>query len=139
MAKIQGRLGRLAVSSDGGTTWVQVNGIQDMTFTGNADELDVSAHDSGQFREYLQGRKDATIDGTLWWDEADPGQNIVKNAYFSSTRIDMRFRMEENTGRDEIFTKGIVTSYSPASPNDDAASVDFTLRVTGDFTPSTQP
>jgi TP901-1 family phage major tail protein len=139
MAKIQGRLGALAVSSDGGVNWDTVAGAQDLTFNGNADTIDVSSHDSGQFREFLQGRKDATLDGSLFWDEADPGQGIIKNAYFSSTRIDVRFRMQEATGKDEIFAKAVVTTFGESSPNDDGAAVDVTLQITGDFTPSTQP
>ena len=138
MGKIAGRIGRLAVSSDGGTTFETVGGVQDMSMTGNADELDVSAHDTGQFREYIQGRKDASIDGSMWWDESDVGQEIIKNAYFSATRIDVRFRMEEGVGLDEITAKGIVTTMSPTSPNDDAAAWDFTLRLRGDFTFSKQ-
>ncbi len=139
MSKIQGRLGTLDVSSDGGATWVPVLGAQDISFTGNADELDVSAHDSGIFREYLQGRIDASIDFALWWDEDDPGQGIIKQSYFGALRFDVRFRMQVGSGKDEYKAKCWVTSFSPSSPNDDAASVDVTLRVTGNFTNTSQP
>jgi hypothetical protein len=109
-----------------------------MSFSGNQDELEATCHESGQYREYISGHKDATIDGSMFWDSEDPGQEIVSNAFFSSTKIDVRFRMQEATAAKEILSKGIITSWSPSAPNDDMASIDFTLRLSGDFTLSTQ-
>ena len=66
------------------------------------------------------------------------GQEIIINGYFSGTRIDVRYRPDVGTGKNEMKFKAIVTSDSFASPNDDMASMDVTLRATGDFSRSPQ-
>ena len=138
MSKIPGRYGRIDVSSDGGANWETFGEITDMSMSCDADTIDVSSHSTGQFREFLQGRKGATLDGSAWWDQADAGQAIVKASYFSGTKIDVRYRPEELAGTDEFIGKGDVTSLSPSSPNDDGTSVDFTIQLSGDFTPQIQ-
>lgn len=134
MAKIAGRLGRVAVSNDGGVTFFEVNGITDQTLNAAAAEINVTSHDSGQFEEFIQGRKDATLDLSLLWDEGDVGQGIIKTAFFSATQIRVRFRMQEGVGFAEFTQQAIVTSFAPASPNDDASTVDATLRISGSYT-----
>ena len=138
MSKIQGRLGRMAVSSDGAINYFILGCIIDMNLAGSAAEIKVTCHEDGQFEQYLQGRKEATVDGSAYWDEDDTGQNIVEDAFFNSTGLDVRFRMQEGTGKKEYEGKAIVTSWNESSPNDDAATVDFTLRINGDFTKSFQ-
>lgn len=139
MARIQGRLGRVAVSDDGGASYVDVGCIQDATLNGSLDEIEVTCHESGTVREYLQGRRDATLDLTIWWDEDDPGQDKISAAYFGDSTLKVRFRMEEAAGKDEIIADAFVTSYTENSPNDDAASLDVSMRITGAFSPSAQP
>ena len=138
MTKIAGRLGRVAVSSDGGTTFFEVAGITDMSLSAAQAELNATAHDSGQFEEFINGRKDATLDLSLLWDEDDPGQNVITEAFTSATRIDVRFRMQEKLTAVEFLAKAIVTGYSPSAPNDDIATADVTLRVSGDFSFASQ-
>ena len=139
MARIAGRLGRIAVSSDGGSTFVILGCLIDGTLNGSNEELDVTCHEDGQFKDFISGRKDATIDASLHWDEADAGQVKVKDAFFADSILRVRFRMQEATGLQEYEANSIVTNFSPTSPNDDVADVDVTFRLKGDFTPTAQP
>lgn len=140
MSKIQGRLGRVAISDDGGSIYVDINGIQEATLNGALDEIETTSHDTGTVRTYLQGRRDATIDLSMFWDEADPGQDKVSAAFFGQTVPKLRFRMEEATGLDEFLdVDAFVTSYTEGSPNDDAATLDVSFRITGAFSPAAQP
>lgn len=134
MGKIAGRISTLEVSSDGGATFFELKGATDITLNSNQAELTTTAHDSGQFEEYVPGRKDFSLDVGLRYDEADPGQNILVDAFFSGTTLDWRFRMQVGTGNRQWLVKAFPTSLSPAGPNDDVASLDVTLRCTGPMT-----
>lgn len=138
MPKIAGRLSTLEISTDGGTTYLEVKGAADMTLNGSTAELTTTSHDSGGFEEYIPGRSDFTIDLSLRHDEADPGQDLLQDSFFSKTVVDWRFRMQVFAGLDEYKVKGFISSLSPAGPNDDVASMDATIRCTGVMTRSSQ-
>lgn len=138
MAKIAGRLSTLEVSADGGSTYYEVKGAVDLKLNGSQAELKSTSHDSGQFEEYEPGRKDMTMDVSCRFNQDDAGQAIVKDAYFSASKIDIRFRMETNTGREQYTAKAFPSSLGPSGPDDDIASIDFTLRISGPLTKSLQ-
>ena len=138
MPKIAGRISTIEISTDGGSTFHEVKGASDVTLSGNQAELTTTSHDSGQFEEYIPGRKDFTIDLGLRYDEADPGQDLLMDSFYSGTTVDWRFRMQVGTGLDQYLCKGFCSSLSPAGPNDDVASMDATIRVTGPVTRQTQ-
>jgi len=134
MARIAGRLSTLDVSTDGGTNYTPVLCIADLTFNGEGEELDSTCHDDGVFRAFEAGRIAASIDGTLRWDESDPGQVILEGSAFDRTKLDYRFRMNVGSGNREYLAQGIVTNWSPTGPNDDIAGLDVTIRLSGTIT-----
>jgi hypothetical protein len=101
-------------------------------------ELNATCKESGAYEEFLAGRKDATIDITMHWDEEDDGQNKLASAHFSDTTVVVQYRMEEASGKDQHVVTCLVTAWNPDSPNDDIADISATLRVTGSYAPSTQ-
>ncbi len=139
MSKIAGRLGRVAISTDGGASFTDVNGISDMTFNTTTEEIDVTTHDDNIFRTFIQGRKEGSLDLSMMWDEDDPGQNALRNAYFGATQPQFRFRLQEGTNRQEFLASGFISNWTPAAPNDDAATMDVTIRFSGAFSPGLQP
>lgn len=138
MAKVAGRIQTLDVSTDGGSTWTAVGGIVDGSFNGSQEELDSTAHDDGQYRTYVPGRKDFTIDVPLRWNQDDSGQAVLKAAFFAATVLTVRFRMEVGSGRDNWQASAFVTSFAPSGPNDDIASLDCSLRISSSVSPSAQ-
>lgn len=138
MAHIAGRVGRLYVSDNGGSSFTLLGGVVDMSLGGSKAELDTTDHDSGIWREFINGRLDATLDATLNWDEADTGQEKVRDAFYSDSTLVIRFRMQEGSGSEENEATALVTSFGPSSPNDDVATVDVTFRLTGNFAESAQ-
>jgi predicted secreted protein len=134
MSKQAGRISTLEVSADGGATYLEVKGASDITLNSSQAELTTTSHDSGQYEEYIPGRKDFTIDLGLRYDETDPGQANMVSAFYSGTVMDFRFRMQVGTGLKQWLVKGFCTSLTPAGPNDDVASMDATIRCTGPLT-----
>lgn len=139
---IAGKLSRLEVSTDTGTTWLKVGGRVDMGLNLNKGEIDASHMDGEDWSNFLQGRKDATIDFSLRYIEDDEGQAALIDHFFASSgieeEIDVRFRLQEKTGAREFTGKGFVTSLS--IPAADEAPTDMTgsIRINGPITKAEQ-
>lgn len=138
MSKIAGRLGRVYVSSNGGSTYYSVNGVGDFTLSTEITPIDVTSHDSGQFREYIPGHKTGTFDFSCKLDEDDAGQAIVVDGVSSGSTLVFKVRNQEGTGEYEWIFAGMVKSVTNSSPNDDAATFDVSVQITGDFSRQTQ-
>jgi hypothetical protein len=138
MAKIEGRLQTMAVDNGGG--FVNINGIVDGSFTLEVEELDSTTHDSGAFRSFLGGRGMATVELTLRYDEADPGQlSLATAAIGQLDTYGWRFRQQVGGGfKQWTSTSGMVTSYNPSGPNDDLAELSVSIRMSGTITDTTQ-
>ncbi len=140
MSKVHGRFGSLLVSDDGGSTYIRVGGLEEIDPDGNLDEVECTNKDSGKVREYLAGRRDLVVSANGFWDGTDPGQLIVKTAFYDISNLLLQFRMEDLTGADEwLDVDSIVTNYAPGSPNDDATTLALSFRVTGEHIPTAQP
>lgn len=138
MAKIAGRLSRALISSNGGTTYVYVNGIVDVAFNYNQGEIDVTAHDDGDARTYITGRKDGTLDLKMRYDEGDPGQVQLQASIVAGSVVLFKFRMIETTGLREWRASGFPTKCTISGPNDAEAGYDVTVRLTGPVTQTVQ-
>lgn len=136
---IAGKVSSLEVSTNGGSTWTLVTGRVDMTLNLNKGEIEASHMDGGDWSNYLAGRKDATVDFTLRYMEDDPGQVILIDNYFGSgTEIDVRFRLQTGTGKNQFSGKGIVTSLSPAPGDEAPTDMSGTIRINGALTKAAQ-
>lgn len=129
MSAIAGRLSKIKVSDDGGSSFVNLGGIVDATLNINIDELETTTHDSNGAREYIPNHHDATIDGSLRWDEDNVGQQKVLDAVFDKTVLQFQMTMQTSTGRVRFDADGFATNFSPSGPLDDTAQVDFTIRL----------
>lgn len=138
MAKIAGLNGRFYVSSDGGSNYTLFGGATDVSLSGSQDAYDVTSKDSSLYKEYLAGRKTATLDVSCFWDEADAGQDIVRTAFFAGTNVYVRFYLTTASGAVKYESNAIITSYAPSSPNDDVSTMDISFQLTGSFAEGTQ-
>lgn len=130
MGCIAGRLSRVNISGDNGTTFLNLGGIVDATLNGNVDELECTSHDSGGVREYEPNFFDATMDLTMRWDEDDLGQVVLESTLLPTpTTFKVQFYLEGKTGRRRYDADAFITSFSPSGPLDDTASLDVSLRL----------
>ena len=136
---IAGRISKVAIDDGGG--FVDIGGLMDATLNGAIAELDSTSKDDGQYRTFIVGHRDATLDLSLHWEEDDAGQIKLKENAFAATTASaiFRFRMEEATGKQEFSVTGFVTGFNPTSPLDEVADLDVTVRLSGDFSPTAQP
>lgn len=139
---IAGKVSKLEVSSDAGTTWIPVLGRVDMGLNLNKSEIDASHMDADDWASYLQGRKDGTIDFSLRYIEDDEGQAALIENYFASkdteTDLDIRFRLQELTGANEFTGKAFVNSLTITAADEAPSDMNGSLRINGKVTKAKQ-
>lgn len=139
MTEVAGRKGRLHVSDDAGSTWTLVGGVQDMDFTGTMGELEITAHEDGQNRAYIAGKRDIAVSGTLNCEEDDAGQILVHDDFFSTgDGLWGRYRTQEASGAKELEGPIIITEFSKSGPNDDVATTALGFRFSAAPTSTAQ-
>ena len=122
--------------------------LVDVSISGNVDELETTVHNNssigaagsnpthGTARTYIPNFHDETADVSMRYDEADECQEFMLVAAFGSFLYHFWYIPAPNptTGTSAGLVKTIwgdcfATSFSPSSPLDDTASVDFSLRL----------
>lgn len=131
--KIQGRFGKLKLSTDGGTVYNDIAGIADITVNANGAEVKVTSHDDGPFETYLPGRNDFSMDVSAMYDASSAEQAAIIATRFASDQDTLFFKymVKEATGIYALTCQGVITKCTLGSPNDDATKFDFTVRLAG--------
>ncbi len=138
MSPKQGRLSSLGVSTTGGAPYTAIDSAVDLAFNRSKSEINVTDRGSGSWTEFLPGRKDATIDGTVNWDIADAALMTLLAAFEDDSGIDILFRLDTVADEKEWTASVIVTNFSTPAPGEDKASVNITLRINGAPSEATQ-
>lgn len=130
---IPGRLGRVRINVDGGVTqnFLDIKGIVDQTLNGNLSEYETTSHDSAGHKEFIPGLDDATVDLSCRWLESDPAQIALWASYFNKTTLGCQLTFDTVSGHSLFTGQCFPTSMSGSAPNDDVASLDITLRLSG--------
>lgn len=129
---VAGKLSSLEVSKDG-NAFVPVFGRTDMSLSLSRGDIDASHMDDDGWAEYLPGRRDWTISGTLRYVEEDEGQKILVDNYFSTFAegefITVRFTLKPNGRKFE--GRAYVNQLEPAPADESPTDMTITLRGTG--------
>lgn len=126
---VAGKLSKLFVGT--ATPDTEVKGRVDWNFNLDKTEIDGSHMDvENGWSLFLQGRKSATITGTVRYIEEDPGQVLlVANAFDDDAVLKTKFSF--TTAGDEYTCDAFVTNINPSPPDEDVTNMSFTMRVTG--------
>lgn len=124
-----GRLGRIAVSADGGATWIDVGSLLDGTADFSVETIDCTNHDSDGIRQQHPSFRSLSIDLTANYVDADPGQKIILDAMSASTEIGVRWRNLTGVGKREIGGRCFPNALNLTMPNEDKAEFGATLTV----------
>lgn len=102
-------LGNIDVSTDGGTTWLNVGGMNDAGFSPKADVLDKTAFNSGSSaKSKFLGMDDGQIALAGDYIAADTGQVALRNAKINKTGIRVRIKWDGTAGH---FVDCVVSDY----------------------------
>lgn len=137
-AAIAGYKAKLYVSTDGGNTYNLVGEVRNLTLRVEADNIDVTSHDSAGWREFIQGLKQWTATAEALYVDTNAQQDAVYAALTGGTVIDLRIYAEEASGKEQWEGEARVTSWELSGPNDDAAVVNLEFQGTGALTKGVQ-
>ena len=135
MAVTRGRI--QDVSIDGNTLGKSV----DATLVVESGEITVTTHDSDDWEEFLQGRKSATIEVSVRYDEADTAQAALITASYAESTVAVIWvsRGLATSGAQRYTATAFVSAQPFESPNDEENKASFTLRITGAIVRDTVP
>ncbi len=98
------------------------------TFEENTAEIDVSSKTGGRAMRVVAGRYDATVTLDGLYVPDDNAYQALKAAERAGTLIKIR-RQEEDADLEEA--SALITQISEAAPDQDAATISISLRISG--------
>jgi hypothetical protein len=139
LAIAEGRLAYLMVAEDGKTpTYQKVGKRVDLSLNLSRNENEAPHADDEGWTEYLMGRRNATIDGTVRYDESDAGQQALIDHYFGDKEILIKFALETGSGKAEYTGKGFITNLTPSPPDEGPTDMSISIRINGKLEKETQ-
>jgi len=118
----------------GSPVWTKVGGQKDASITMGLDEIDVTDKDSAGWPENLPGNRNVEIEFDAFLIEDNPGFDEMKKGFWDvpPKDLDLRLKTPAHTYRGYFR----LTEMPIEAPLDDAASVSFSLKLTGVLTPA---
>lgn len=111
--------------------WLVAAGQRDATFDENNNLIDVSSKDSGRTEEVLMGRLSQTLTLDMLYMYNETGYNALKDASRNGTLVQLRRRFQ---GSDLEYADAYVETRSESFPDQDAAVIALTFRISGSWT-----
>jgi predicted secreted protein len=136
---IAGYIGKVYVSDDGGSTYVEVGETRDVKFNNQQGMFDATSHGSGGNKEVIPGIRDwsATI-GALYV-SSDVAQDKLASAVAAGTKLKFRFDPEGTaTGKERFAGDGYLTNFELSYPNADLITENVQITGSGALVKSTQ-
>lgn len=125
-------IGKTTTIADASGNLANVDSIGDISLS--ADEIEVTTYGASEWKQYIQGLKDAgTFDLTLNYDSTDPSNNRLITAFNSgeSKQYTVTFP-DASTFVFSAFVSGV----GMAHPKDDKVQRTFTMRPDGMIPPT---
>lgn len=114
----------------GTPVWSEIDDARDVTLNLEAGEADASRRGS-EWREFLQGLKDASIDLELVYDGADANFILLRDAFLNGTSIDVYVADAATGGAAEgLRMTAIVTGFTRNEPMEDILTTSVTIKPT---------
>lgn len=108
---------------------------KDVELSLDSDEIDVTTRNSGDWKEFLQGHKEWTLDIEQLWVGADDGIQALIDSWLQGTTLSVAIKDENGLGWDGT---AFVQSLRLAQPLTDAVGLPCTLRGTGELSQDTE-
>lgn len=133
MAKLAGIKGEIWTSTS------KIPNIQNYDMTVDANEVDASDHDSGEWGETMNTTKKWVIDVTALYNDGDPIQESLYDAEIANTIIPIELRPNGTaTGRKKFSGNAKVKGWKQTGPQEGPQGLTFTLSGQGPLTRGVQ-
>lgn len=121
------------------TNYTLVGSLQSVNFSDTSEQLVSNNKDNGARTTKLAGNQDSTLTGTVEWEhDVDAGQDILWNGVKSTTTKTVYFLVTTDvTGDIQFRGNGVATNWDLGLANNEIATADFEIAVSGDYTKET--
>lgn len=127
------------LSPDGGTTWVPIIEMKDVTIKRTTKMLDATSHSSGGHEDYVAGVDGWTATVAALTVFSDASFTDIEAAYAAKTKLDFRFDPAGTaSGKPRYQGFGLLEDLEEKLPNLDLVEFTATIRGLGVLTYSTQ-
>ncbi len=124
---VQGFLGDLKISTDGGTVWNTIATVRDVNIDISASEIDDSSRAGGQWGGDVPGQKKASIDFEMLHDAANTQYGVLKDACLAGTEV-MLWALDASGGTG-LQAYYYITSMKGSQPLDGRQVDSFTAKL----------
>jgi predicted secreted protein len=135
---VQGYNAKLAISIDGGSTYLTVAELSSYDLTSSQATMDATSHDSAGWEESLGGRKSWTLSANALFIEADQAQINARVMLENGTLCKLRVRPQTGSNKDQYIGDGFVTSWKQTAPATEPHAVAFEIKGSGALVKSAQ-
>ena len=139
---LPGFVAKLFIADSGLTTpFNSIAEARELTLDIEHEVIDVTSHDSNEFREFIRGLRNWTLTAAVLHLTGDTdGQKKIRAAILSGVTLEMELREESNDTGDPLWSGTVLVSATSLSfPNDDAMTGDITLQGSGVLVEGTIP
>jgi hypothetical protein len=131
VAKSQGYLGTLEISTDGGSNYSVVGSLTDISRKPKRATMDTSNHDDAGTNSHIAGRKSYDMSAKGFYDAVDVGQIAMNAAIESGAIVKLRYRPNPGVGNTEYIHSALVTGGDDDSPNAAPNAISYSMQCTG--------
>lgn len=131
MPKIRGV--EVLVQVKSGSSYVTIGGQKDATLTVDADTIDATTKDEGDWRVYLSGLKTWSVSCDGLYVDGDAAQQALINSFYTGTPVEIKMA-KSGTGAFTASGQAIVTHLEIAAAMEDAVTFSVEFQGTGALT-----
>lgn len=139
MSKVSGRLGKLAVSTDG-SAYTDVGEVTSITPGGSHETEDATSFSSSGNKENDYGESQHSLSVDYLYDEADGGQDIIRTSFQNKTKLYYRYRPAgDTTDTEQRVFQGKIDSLETSNQRNAKVASKLQVVSSGAVTYSTVP
>jgi predicted secreted protein len=136
---IAGYNGRMYISTDGGSTFIEFGELKDVTLSVKTDMGDATSHASAGWKDKKPLNSEWSAKASGLKVTTDAGQAAIVSALTGKTRCKFRFDPDGTTvGLPRRNGDGYIADWQETQPNNDLEAVDITIDGAGALTFATQ-
>ena len=139
MAEVVGYIAKVAVSTDGGSTYNDVAEVKDPKLTYSVTKADGTTVDDGGFAVKKTVKTEANLSFTCNYDVTDTEQQAIRNAQDNNTSLYWRYRPEGDTAGKESYVCIGVPQVDLDTPTEDISRMAVEIELESKPTRGTVP
>jgi predicted secreted protein len=129
-----GYMGKIYLSSDGGSTYIPIGEVNDMTLSIKADDMEATSFDSVGWKEFIPGLKEWEADTEALYLYANAGQDALYSALVAGSVLKIRLLPKVGTGNKGYQGDAFITEWEFNNKVDDVVSLSASFRGTSSLT-----